>query len=68
MSAYKDPNQKHEFLYILPNKHGVYEISDQKPKIKEVKDNLDKLQKLHHKLHAILDELNQNRRKDKKNE
>ncbi len=37
-------------------------------RIKQIKDNLDRLQSLHHKLHAVLDELSTASRKKKTSE
>jgi len=37
-------------------------------RIKQIKDNLDRLQSLHHKLHAVLDELSTASRKKKTTE
>jgi len=41
------------------------EISAESPKVEKLKHNLDRLQGLHHKLHAMLEELNQITKKKK---
>ena len=40
--------------------------AEKSPSVEQVKQNLDRLQALHHKLHAILDELNRSTKHSKK--
>lgn len=51
----------------LPNTDGINQmILDRTNAVTTLKDNLDRLQSLHHKLHSMLDELNKITDKDPK--
>ena len=55
---------------IVPMPEVKSEARLQQPvdeRIKQIKENLDRLQSLHHKLHAVLDELSNVSRNKKKN-
>lgn len=51
----------------IPSTNGVNQmLQDRTNAISTLKDNLDRLQSLHHKLHSMLDELNKITDKDPK--
>jgi hypothetical protein len=63
----KDPMFSKEPMLVAKTEQTTTErASDRAQTIRQIKDNLDRLQSLHHKLHAMLEELNQITDREKK--